>query len=45
MCVYMHDYGAGEVAVEARRLSPAVAMDQSIEEYILLWHYAIQMRK
>jgi hypothetical protein len=36
MCVYTHDYGAGEVAGDARRLSPAVAMDHSIEECILL---------
>jgi hypothetical protein len=45
MCVYTHNYGAGEVAEEARRLSPAVSMDQSIEEYILLCHYAIQVGK
>jgi len=45
MCVYTHDYLAGEVAAEARRLCPAVAMDQSIEEYILLWYYAIQVGK
>jgi hypothetical protein len=45
MCVYTHDYGAGEVAGEGRRLSPTVAMDQSIEEYIRLWHYAIQVGK